>query len=124
MQIHAWEGERGGSHCPAFLWGLWSQKSLGRPEARERSQTLGEASGCHPLCRQLHTGTFSEQLSRLTSSALRPRGAGTWGRGLELSGARWEDEMKEVRVDTMSLVDEPGKGPSVLLLQLVGRNLD
>ena len=41
MQIHAWEREElhreeeGGSQGPAFLWGLWAQQALGRPEARE-----------------------------------------------------------------------------------------
>lgn len=42
--------EEGGSHCLAFLLGIWSQEGPGGPVARERSQALGEASSCpHPV---------------------------------------------------------------------------
>lgn len=69
------------------------------------------------------TSTFSGQLNRLTS-ALHPRGTGRWGRGLELSRARWEEET-EVSVGRvwprwMSL----GKNKSSLLLWQVGMSLD
>lgn len=92
--------EEGGSQRPAFFLGLWSQQGLGRPEGvitgPGRSQQLPP-----PCAGSSSTGTFSGQLSRLTSSALHPRGAGRWGRGLEPSRTRQEDKgMEEVEVGT------------------------
>lgn len=93
---------------PAFLLGLWSQQ--GSLRQGNDGRLWEKPAAASTLCRHWH---FPWAASRLTSATLHPRGAGTWGRGLELGGVERKDEVKELVV--MSLLEEPEKIRFILL---------